>query len=154
MYPEISLGSRIGCRNFASVAQNQLRDILKQQLKDIENAGTYKTERVITSAQKTSINVAGSDSPVLNFCANNYLGLSVSEQPKRNFFLQKTPIIHPDFLVQQGHNILLEKDSREIRRRCKFCPIHMRHSGHPQRARKEDQSIPSERRYNPICFLL
>ncbi|GAB0093630.1 2-amino-3-ketobutyrate coenzyme A ligase [Sergentomyia squamirostris] len=69
----------VGTRSIASVAQKQLKEILAQQLKDIENAGTYKTERVITSAQKTSIRVVGSHSPVLNFCANNYLGLSYNE---------------------------------------------------------------------------
>ncbi|XP_055678341.1 2-amino-3-ketobutyrate coenzyme A ligase, mitochondrial [Lutzomyia longipalpis] len=72
-------GQCFGARSYATAAQTQLREILKQQLKDIENAGTYKNERIITSAQKTSINVAGSESPVLNFCANNYLGLSYNK---------------------------------------------------------------------------
>ena len=39
-------------------------------------AGTWKTERVITSTQNTSVSVVGSKGPILNFCANNYLGLS------------------------------------------------------------------------------
>lgn len=44
------------------------------QLAQIEKEGLYKHERVIASAQGASIKVAGQE--VLNFCANNYLGLS------------------------------------------------------------------------------
>ncbi len=44
------------------------------ELADIEKAGLYKKERVITSAQGAEIIVGGKN--VLNFCANNYLGLS------------------------------------------------------------------------------
>lgn len=43
-------------------------------IKDIKAAGTHKVERVITSAQDTEITVGGKK--VINFCANNYLGLS------------------------------------------------------------------------------
>ncbi len=43
-------------------------------LHEIEEAGLYKRERVIDSPQGAVINVGGKD--VLNFCANNYLGLS------------------------------------------------------------------------------
>ena len=39
-------------------------------------AGTWKDERVITSKQGAEINVEGSPNQLLNFCANNYLGLS------------------------------------------------------------------------------
>ena len=39
-------------------------------------SGTYKEERIITSAQGASIAVQGGQKEVLNFCANNYLGLS------------------------------------------------------------------------------
>jgi len=45
-------------------------------LDGIKNAGTWKTERVITSRQDVSIDVQGSKGKILNFCANNYLGLS------------------------------------------------------------------------------
>lgn len=45
-------------------------------MKDIHQAGTFKTERVINGKQAASINVAGSERKILNFCANNYLGLS------------------------------------------------------------------------------
>merc|ERR1719219_2318597 len=45
-------------------------------LDSIKQAGTWKTERVITTVQDVSVEVAGRQGPILNFCANNYLGLS------------------------------------------------------------------------------
>lgn len=48
---------------------------LRKQLEEIRAAGTYKSERVITSPQDAHIQVTGGKS-VLNMCANNYLGLS------------------------------------------------------------------------------
>lgn len=53
-----------------------LTDIAKAQLDAVKAAGTYKKERVITSPQSSTIAVAGSAGQVLNFCANNYLGLA------------------------------------------------------------------------------
>ncbi len=47
---------------------------IKTELEEIKSAGLFKTERVITSAQGPEIIVNGTS--VLNFCANNYLGLS------------------------------------------------------------------------------
>lgn len=52
----------------------KIKEYLQQELADIKKAGLYKSERVITSPQRAEIEVAGR--PVLNFCANNYLGLS------------------------------------------------------------------------------
>jgi glycine C-acetyltransferase len=48
---------------------------LRHQLDDIRAAGTYKNERVIITPQGTTIRVADGQ-PVLNLCANNYLGLA------------------------------------------------------------------------------
>ena len=48
---------------------------LKNELGAIKKAGLYKEERVITSPQRADITVKGGKQ-VLNFCANNYLGLS------------------------------------------------------------------------------
>lgn len=48
---------------------------LNKELDEIKNAGLYKDERVITSPQRAAITVKGGNE-VLNFCANNYLGLS------------------------------------------------------------------------------
>lgn len=49
---------------------------LQQELDNVRASGLYKEERIITSPQGAAITVAGGDKPVLNFCANNYLGLS------------------------------------------------------------------------------
>jgi glycine C-acetyltransferase len=53
-----------------------LKPVLQKELQEIRDAGLYKTERIITSPQGAEITVQGMDRPVLNFCANNYLGLS------------------------------------------------------------------------------
>ncbi|WP_368205563.1 glycine C-acetyltransferase [Aeromonas sp. s5] len=47
---------------------------LTEQLEQVQDEGLYKQERVITSAQQARIAVGGEQ--VLNFCANNYLGLA------------------------------------------------------------------------------
>ncbi len=54
---------------------NTLKPVLQQELADIESAGLYKRERIITSPQGAEIEVQGGKH-VINFCANNYLGLS------------------------------------------------------------------------------
>ena len=53
----------------------QFKPKLEQELKSIEEAGLFKRERIITSPQAAQITIAGGKQ-VLNFCANNYLGLS------------------------------------------------------------------------------
>ncbi|KAL8602931.1 hypothetical protein ACOMHN_057241 [Nucella lapillus] len=52
------------------------RAILEGELKAIKEAGTWKAERVIVSAQGPTISVQGQSRGILNFCSNNYLGLS------------------------------------------------------------------------------
>ncbi len=52
-----------------------LQQHLQKELKSIEEAGLYKNERIIVSPQKAEIKVK-TGQEVLNFCANNYLGLS------------------------------------------------------------------------------
>lgn len=52
-----------------------LKPVLEQELARIEEAGLYKRERIITSPQGADIEVLGGQE-VINFCANNYLGLS------------------------------------------------------------------------------
>lgn len=47
---------------------------IAKEVEDVKTAGLYKTERIITSPQGAEITVGGKT--VLNFCANNYLGLS------------------------------------------------------------------------------
>jgi glycine C-acetyltransferase len=53
----------------------KLKDHLQKELADIESAGLYKHERIITSPQDAEITL-NDGKTVLNFCANNYLGLS------------------------------------------------------------------------------
>ncbi|NDV67838.1 glycine C-acetyltransferase [Dysgonomonas sp. 25] len=52
---------------------------LQQELDEIQSAGLYKNERIIVSPQSAAIKI-GSGQEVLNFCANNYLGLSDSKE--------------------------------------------------------------------------
>jgi len=51
---------------------------IQQQIDDVKNEGLYKAERIITSQQFSDVTVAGHQ--VLNFCANNYLGLANSPE--------------------------------------------------------------------------
>ncbi|OQX93066.1 MAG: hypothetical protein B6I17_04490, partial [Tenericutes bacterium 4572_104] len=52
----------------------KMKDFLQTELKNLEEQKLYKHERVIESAQGAEIQV--NSKKVLNFCANNYLGLS------------------------------------------------------------------------------
>ena len=51
-----------------------IKENLKKEIKNIKNKGLYKDERIIQSPQNTEIFV--NNKKVINFCANNYLGLS------------------------------------------------------------------------------
>ena len=62
-------------RSYSALAR--FKTHLDEQLSGIRDAGTFKNERVITSKQGAYIKVAGRSDDILNFCANNYLGLSV-----------------------------------------------------------------------------
>lgn len=65
----------VACRA-STVTVASMREILEKELQGIRDAGTWKSERVITSQQSANISVAGRNKRVLNFCSNNYLGLS------------------------------------------------------------------------------
>ena len=56
----------------------KMQEYLSQTLAEIKEAGLYKEERLIESAQQAAITVKGKE--VLNFCANNYLGLSDNQR--------------------------------------------------------------------------
>ena len=51
---------------------------IEKELKEIQESGLYKNERIIQSQQNTNIDVKNKQ--VLNFCANNYLGLSSDKE--------------------------------------------------------------------------
>ncbi|MEA2107629.1 MAG: glycine C-acetyltransferase [Bacteroidota bacterium] len=57
----------------------KLQEHLQKELAEIKEAGLYKNERINTSPQKADISISTGEQ-VLNFCANNYLGLS--DNPK------------------------------------------------------------------------
>ena len=52
-----------------------LKPILEKELQEIKDNGLYKTERIIASPQGADIKL-NTGQEVINFCANNYLGLS------------------------------------------------------------------------------
>jgi glycine C-acetyltransferase len=52
-----------------------VKEALQQELDNIKEAGLYKSERIIVSPQAANIQI-NTGKEVLNFCANNYLGLS------------------------------------------------------------------------------
>jgi len=54
---------------------NKLKPVLDKELSSIVNAGLFKRERIISSPQGAVITING-DKEVINFCSNNYLGLS------------------------------------------------------------------------------
>ena len=58
---------------------NQYQEYLSSQLQDIKEAGLYKNERIIVSPQNAEITL-NTGQTVLNFCANNYLGLSANKK--------------------------------------------------------------------------
>ncbi|MDC6353065.1 MULTISPECIES: glycine C-acetyltransferase [unclassified Robiginitalea] len=60
----------------------KIQEHLKNELEDIRQAGLFKEERVITSAQGPVIRIS-TGQEVLNFCANNYLGLSAHPEVVR-----------------------------------------------------------------------
>jgi glycine C-acetyltransferase len=49
---------------------------LNKELDSIRQAGTWKSERIISTSQSAHIRVERSSNELLNFCANNYLGLA------------------------------------------------------------------------------
>src|ERR1700723_1022372 len=76
------MGASPGAENVARRCGRQramygkAKDIYAAALTEIAAAGLEKKERLITTPQGAEIGVTGRDRPVLNFCANNYLGLS------------------------------------------------------------------------------
>ena len=53
----------------------KIKDTLKKEIQSIKDDGLYKSERIITSSQDAVIKISTGEQ-VLNFCSNNYLGLS------------------------------------------------------------------------------
>jgi len=53
---------------------------LNSELDSIRQAGTWKSERIISTSQSSHIKIEKSSNELLNFCANNYLGLANNSQ--------------------------------------------------------------------------
>ncbi len=64
--------------NHQTTMYGKVKDFLARELQATKEAGLYKNERIITSKQSAAITIQDgqADKPVLNFCANNYLGLA------------------------------------------------------------------------------
>jgi glycine C-acetyltransferase len=58
---------------------SKFQEFLAEQITELHNTGLYKDERVISSQQAADIAVQNGD-VVINFCANNYLGLANSQE--------------------------------------------------------------------------
>ncbi len=68
--------SQIGTKKGKPMLPKKLQTLLSQKLQEKRTDGTYKAERIIQGPQGPEISLADASKPVLNFCANNYLGLS------------------------------------------------------------------------------
>lgn len=55
---------------------NNFKTHLQKEIQEIKDAGLYKNERIIVTPQNSDIKVENVEGEVLNFCANNYLGLA------------------------------------------------------------------------------
>ena len=102
----------------------------RAELDAIREAGTYKSERIITTPQRSRIDTTAANG-VVNMCANNYLGLSA----------------HPR-LIEAA------KASYDKWLRSFFCTFHLRNPGDPQRAGAENRKIRWHGRRDPLLLLL
>ena len=112
------------------MSDQRLRDLLQTQLDDLKAKGLYKRERQMQGPQGSAIRVA--DREVVNFCANNYLGLAN----------------HPA-IVEAAHEGL-----RPLRLRHGLGPLHLRHAGAAQAARSRHRPLPRQGRRHPLQLLL
>ncbi len=110
---------------------NAARQRLEAELDSIRDQGLYKTERIITTPQSSAIRTADGRE-VLNFCANNYLGLAD----------------HPDIIAAA------KRRARHARLRPRLGALHLRHAGPAQGARGDDLEILRHRRHDPLHELL
>lgn len=78
-------------RRFSSYSPKSFYERIDGELEAIRNAGTFKSERVLLSPQNSQIQVqrtADNPQSVINFCANNYLGLC--DNPGRILMSKRT----------------------------------------------------------------
>ena len=136
------------------VMYKEFQKHLTKELQEIKDAGLYKNERVITTPQSSAIGVESAPGEVLNFCANNYLGLAdnarlieaatkamkergygmssvrfiCGTQDLHDFITMPIPDVEPVILVIARH-VALESLSIPVRcspHACKAClPLHV-----------------------------
>ena len=84
-----------------------LQPDLTQQLQEIKDAGLFKKERIITSPQGAEIETDEAGE-VLNFCANNYLGLSSprghQSRQRSHRYPRLRPVVGALYLRHPGHS--------------------------------------------------
>jgi 7-keto-8-aminopelargonate synthetase-like enzyme len=110
---------------------DQFQQHLQSQLAGIRGAGTWKNERVIMTPQGTTVRVADGK-PVLNLCANNYLGLAQ----------------HPA-IGGGGAGGLGEMGLRDG-----VGALHLRDAGRAQAARSEIERVPRHGRHDSLRVVL
>jgi glycine C-acetyltransferase len=71
-----SSGHAAAASETPAMSARRFSDHLAGEIGGLKESGLYKNERVLTSPQAAEIEVEGRPEPVLNFCANNYLGLA------------------------------------------------------------------------------
>lgn len=108
----------------------EMKEYLSNTIAEIKEAGLYKEERLIESAQQAAISVKGKQ--VLNFCANNYLGLSD----------------HPRLIGR------CQEDDGPPRIRYVVRSLHLRNARYPQRTRSSYLGLFPNRGHHPIRCLL
>ena len=77
-----------------------IKQQLQKEIEDIKEAGLYKQERIITSPQAAEIQANGKE--VLNFCANNYLGLSSHKDVIKAIRAAAQQIMRLIFFIKQS----------------------------------------------------
>ncbi|CAF1338631.1 unnamed protein product [Adineta steineri] len=76
----ISMSVRYTTIRRVSTLTDVINKRLKPELNSIHQAGTWKNERILSTSQSSHIKIENSPNELLNFCANNYLGLANNSQ--------------------------------------------------------------------------
>jgi hypothetical protein len=121
---------------YSHTKKDILGEALANEVSEIKQAGTWKEERIITSPQSSEIKVKGTTKPVLNFCANNYLGLSNNKE-----------IINAAKATLDSHAFGMSSVRFICGTQVKRINRVDHPIGYPQRIGKEDFRISSDRGY-------
>lgn len=75
----VQFETKLNTVRLSQAAWSTAKKSIEDNLKTIQDEGTWKKERIITTKQGAHIQVDNKQRNIINFCANNYLGLSVSD---------------------------------------------------------------------------